>query len=212
MSTASFTAARRRRAATPLILVSLALGVISVQPPPLHGQSLTDRTRVEDIQYALLHLPRYGVFDYLTFTYDKGAVVLGGYAYHASLPGDAERAVRQVRGIDTVSSTIKVLPMSSFDDEIRWQAFFAIYTNAFLSKYAPEGSPIWSTVESSFDPLADLAAFPGGRYPIHIIVDHGRIRLIGMVDNETDKAVATMAARGVSGTFGVENELLVDEP
>jgi osmotically-inducible protein OsmY len=53
---------------------------------------------------------------------------------------------------------------------------------------------------------------PVGNYPIHIIVEGGRIRLLGVVDSETDKNVATMAARGVSGTFGVENQLEVDRP
>lgn len=38
----------------------------------------------------------------------------------------------------------------------------------------------------------------------------GRVRLVGMVDSDTDKAVTGVAARGVSGTFGVENELVVD--
>jgi osmotically-inducible protein OsmY len=62
--------------------------------------------------------------------------------------------------------------------------------------------------------IAPLRGFPGmqpvGNYPIHIVVDHGRVRLMGMVDNETDKTVAGMEANGVTGTFGVENELVVD--
>jgi osmotically-inducible protein OsmY len=212
MSTASLVTGRRHRSFDRALVVALVLGLGPAHPALTAGQTLADTTRIEDIEFALFRLPHYGIFDYLTFTYDKGAVVLGGYAYHASLPGDAERAVRRIAGIDTVTSTIKVLPASSFDDDIRWQAFYAIYTNAFLSKYAPEGSPIWGAAESSFDPLADLAAVPGGRYPIHIIVDRGRIRLLGIVDSEIDKSVATMAARGVSGVFAVENELVVDEP
>jgi osmotically-inducible protein OsmY len=51
---------------------------------------------------------------------------------------------------------------------------------------------------------------PVGNYPIHIIVEGGRVRLLGMVDSDTDKTAAGMAARGVSGAFGVENELAVD--
>ncbi len=42
------------------------------------------------------------------------------------------------------------------------------------------------------------------------MVEGGRIRLLGVVDNQTDKNVANLAARGVSGSFGVENELIVD--
>ena len=56
------------------------------------------------------------------------------------------------------------------------------------------------------------ARFPGmqpfGTYPIHIIVKGGRTTLLGVVDNESDKTVAGMRAREVSGVFGVENELI----
>ena len=51
---------------------------------------------------------------------------------------------------------------------------------------------------------------PAGDYPIHIIVKNGRITLLGVVDNDSDKTVAGMRARSVSGSFGVDNELMVD--
>jgi osmotically-inducible protein OsmY len=50
---------------------------------------------------------------------------------------------------------------------------------------------------------------PLGDYPIHIIVKNGRVTLLGVVDNEADKNVAGMKARGVPGSFEVENELVV---
>jgi len=53
---------------------------------------------------------------------------------------------------------------------------------------------------------------PTGNYPIHIIVEGGRVRLVGMVDSEADKTAAGMAARGVSGSFGVTNDIVVDRP
>jgi hypothetical protein len=56
--------------------------------------------------------------------------------------------------------------------------------------------------------------FPGmeplGDYPIHIIVKGGRVTLLGVVDNESDKTVAGMKARQVPGSFAVENELMVE--
>jgi osmotically-inducible protein OsmY len=57
--------------------------------------------------------------------------------------------------------------------------------------------------------------FPGmeplGDYPLHIIVKNGRITLLGVVDAESDKTVAGMRAREVPGSFGVENELVVEK-
>ena len=47
-------------------------------------------------------------------------------------------------------------------------------------------------------------------YPIHIIVKHGTITLLGVVDTESAKTVAGMRARDVPGAFAVENELVVE--
>ena len=177
--------------------------------------STADARRIEDIRDALLRLPYYGVFDFLTFTYEKGTVVLGGFAFQGTLPGDAERAVKRVPGVDTVKVEIARAPASTFDDDIRWRVFYAIYTNAFLAKYAPGAGMIWGHRHPAGPGLyGPLPAFPGmqpvGNYPIHIIVSGGRVRLVGMVDNEADKTAAGMAARGVGGTFAVENDLIVD--
>jgi osmotically-inducible protein OsmY len=51
---------------------------------------------------------------------------------------------------------------------------------------------------------------PFGTYPIHIIVKTGRTMLLGIVDSETDKTLAGVRAREVTGVFGVENNLIVD--
>ncbi len=171
--------------------------------------------RVEAIRDALLRLPYYGVFDFLAFSYDRGTVTLSGYAYEGRLKQDAERAAKRVAGVDAVVNKIVDLPVSLNDDDIRWRTFYAIYTNEFLAKYAPGGGQLWGR-RGSFAPgwSPRFGAFPGdqpvGSYPIHIVVGGGRIRLLGVVDNQTDKNVANIAARGVSGAFAVENELIVD--
>jgi len=51
---------------------------------------------------------------------------------------------------------------------------------------------------------------PAGDYPIHIIVQNGRVMLLGVVDNANDKTVAGLRAREVPGTFNVENQLVVE--
>lgn len=203
-----------------IVWLAVLLSAVSMSVAA-HGQSRAgaplaqgaEASRIEAIRDALLRLPYYGVFDFLSFSYARGTVVLGGYAYYGHLAVDAERAVKRVTGVDTVTVQITPLPVSSFDDDIRWRTFYAIYTNAFLAKYAPGGGLLWGH-RHTVGPFGPFAAFPGmqpvGNFPIHIIVQGGRVRLLGVVDNETDKTVAGMAARGVSGTFGVENELLVD--
>jgi hypothetical protein len=192
------------------VFAAALVGTVLAGPVAAQPSAVADARQTEAIREALLRLPYYGVFDFLTFSYDRGTVVLGGYAYRAVLPDEAVRAVKRVPGVDTVTVEIKTLPASMFDDDIRWRAFYAIYTHAFLERYAP--GAIWG-LRHQFGPLG---IFPGmqpiGTYPIHIVVEGGRVRLLGVVDNETDKTAATMAARGVAGTFGVENDLVVSPP
>ncbi len=199
------------------VIASLAAAmlVVTMLPIATAAQTTTDARRIDDIRDALLRLPYYGVFDFLTFTYEKGSVTLGGYAYHGTLKGDAEKRVRRVSGVDDVVNNILELPVGQNDDEIRWNTFYAIYTNAFLSRYAPGGGLLWGHRHGyRRNMIRPFGLFPGmqpvGNYPIHIIVERGRIRLLGVVDTEADKTAAGLTARGVPGAFGVENDLLVD--
>ena len=52
---------------------------------------------------------------------------------------------------------------------------------------------------------------PAGDYPIHIIVKNQRVTLVGVVDDEGDKTIAGVKAKEVSGSFGVENDLMVEK-
>ena len=95
------------------------------------------QTSIDEIRQELLQLPDYGVFDFLAFKYDKGTVLLMGYAYHPSLKVDAQRAVKRAAGVDEIKNAIEELPPSSMDDELRWKVYYSIYRDPFLSRYAP---------------------------------------------------------------------------
>jgi len=201
----------RARVAAAMLGVSLVVAWVHA---PLGAD---ERSSVEQIRRELLQLPYYGVFDFLAFSYDKGTVRIMGYAYHSTLKHDAVRAAKRAAGVDQVIDEIEELPLSQFDDELRWKAYYAIYRDPFLSRYAPGGGLLWGhrhPFGGGFHAM-DLRRFPGmeplGDYPLHIIVRHGSITLLGVVDNESDKVVAGMRAREVPGSFGVENELVVDK-
>jgi hyperosmotically inducible periplasmic protein len=161
----------------------------------------------EDIQRALVRLPYYGVFDYLTFQYDRGTVTLSGFVYRATLKSDAVKALKRVSRVDNVIDQIEVLPVSQNDDRIRWSTYYRIYGDAFLSRYAPGGG--LSRIDRRFSGPRFFGSEPFGYYPIHIVVKRGRTMLLGVVDSESDRTVAGFRAREVPSTFGVENELLV---
>jgi hyperosmotically inducible periplasmic protein len=159
------------------------------------------------VQHALSRLPYYGVFDFLVFSVNRGVVTLGGYAYRENLKSDAAAVVKRVSGVDEVANKIEVLPASQQDDQIRWATFYNIYTDDFLSRYAPGGA-----MNARYEAMT-FARFPGmqpsGTYPIHIIVKNARMMLLGVVDNDGDKTLAGVRAREIKGVFGVENELAV---
>jgi len=175
------------------------------------------QSSIEEIRRELLGLPYYGVHDFLAFKYDKGAVVLMGYAYHPSLKIDAQRAVKRAAGVDEVKNAIEELPPSLMDDELRWKVYYSIYRDPFLSRYAPGGGMLWGHRHALGGVLHPFGSGqfngmePAGDYPIHIVVKNGHVTLLGVVDNDGDKTLAYMKARQVPGSFDVKNELMVED-
>lgn len=189
------------------LIAVLIGGVATVSASLPRAQTAETKETALMVQRSLLRLPYYGVFDFLAFAVNRGVVSVGGFAYHANLKSDAGAAIKRVAGVDEIANRIEVLPVSQNDDRIRWATFYNIYTDDFLSRYAPGGA-----MSARYEALS-FARFPGmqpfGTYPIHIIVKHGRTTLLGAVDHESDKILAAVRAREVSGVFGVDNDLVV---
>src|SRR4051812_18262982 len=171
------------------------------------AQSVTPEETVRSVRKMLERLPYYGVFDFIVFRVDRGAVYLAGYSFEGRLKIDAEAATKRASGVDEVANKIEVLPASPNDDRIRWETFYRIYTDDFLSRYAPGGE--FGVLQD----LRDERHFPGmqpvGPYAIHIIVKNGRTMLLGIVDSAADRQIAEVRAREVTGVFEVENSLTV---
>ena len=191
-------------------LGSVLVGLVLVAPltvvPHASAQSVTSEETVRSVRRMLERLPYYGVFDYIVFRVDRGTVYLAGYSYQGNLKADAEMATKRASGVNEVANKIEVLPASQNDDRIRWATFYRIYTDDFLSRYAPGGE--FGVLQE----LRDEQRFPGmqpvGRYPIHIVVKNGRTMLLGVVDSAADRQIAEVRAREVSGVFEVDNGLV----
>ena len=148
--------------------------------------SKASNSREDRVRSELLKLPYYGVFDYLAFQVDGDQVTLSGHVNWPTLKTDAERAARGVEGVTTVNSNIEVLPLSSFDDRIRIDAYRAIYGQPTLARYRLNPHP-----------------------PIRIIVKNGNLTLMGVVGSNMDRTIAHMQANSVPGVFSVTNNLQV---
>lgn len=158
------------------------------------------------VRRALARVPYYGVFDFLAFKVDHGAVTLQGYAHRPALKSEAEEMVHRAVALD-VANQIEVLPTATLDDRIRWDVYRRVYTEDFSDKYISGGS---ATVRYE---LFDMARFPGmepyGNYPIHIIVKGRRVALIGAVANAFDKDALLIRAKQAAHTTGVDDLVMV---
>jgi osmotically-inducible protein OsmY len=202
-------AMQSNRSSAKRLFAGTVIAVIALAAAAPTAQSVSARQAIERVRTALERLPRYGVFDFVGFELERGSVTLVGYAYEGQLRSDAVTAVSRLDGIEEVGNQIEILPASQNDDRIRWSTFYNIYTDSFLSRYAPGGAM------GAYHDALRFRRFPGlqpfGNHPIHIVVNRGRTTLYGIVDSESDKMIAGVRAREISGVFGVTNELVVDE-
>jgi hyperosmotically inducible periplasmic protein len=169
--------------------IVLPVQTYAVDRPAAQDQARESRRLAREIRHELLTLPWYGAFDWLEGTVSpEGVVTLRGWVVRPTTKSDAEARVREIEGVTKLNSEIKVLPLSPNDDRLRRAVFFALFgNNSPLFRYA-------------------LGANPA----IHIIVENGRVTLKGVVSSESDRNLANVKARGVSGVFEVRNELAVE--
>ncbi len=139
------------------------------------------------VRHELVTLPFYGVFDNLAYQVNGDTVTLYGQVVRPTTKSDAGRRVARIAGVGRVVNNIEVLPLSSFDDDIRLRTYRAVFNSGSLYRYAQGAIP-----------------------SLHIIVNRGQVSLEGVVANETDKRLAYIAASGVPGTFSIKNNLQVE--
>ena len=126
------------------------------------------------------------IFDSISADVNDGHVVLSGWVTMPYKRDDIEKRVRKVDGVNVVDNKIGVLPVSQFDDELRFRIARAIYSHSSFWQYAAMANP-----------------------PIRIVVNHGRVTLEGVVQSNVERMLARSLATGF-GAFEVRNELKTD--
>ena len=126
------------------------------------------------------------IFDSISASVDDGRVVLTGWVTMPYKRDDIERRVRSVEGVGAISNKIEVLPVSQFDDQLRFRISRAIYGNSMFWNYANMVNP-----------------------PIRIVVNRGRVTLEGVVQSNVERQLARSLATGF-GEFEVKNKLKTD--
>lgn len=129
----------------------------------------------KDIATAVQRYSQFTIFDDVSATVKDGVVTLTGKVTMPYKRRDIEKRIANVDGVRSVNDEISVLPVSQFDDELRYRIARSIYNNSSFWNYAIMPNP-----------------------PIHIVVEHGRVTLTGVVQSEVDR----MLARSLATQFG----------
>lgn len=162
-------------------------GLIAAPGFVLASNGPAPQTVNEKVRHELAMLPYLNVFDDLSFRVENGTVTLFGQVTRPVLKSDAANVVKHIEGVARVDNQIEVLPLSSFDNQIRLRAYRAIFGYTPLQRYG-------------------MGAIPS----IHIVVKNGNVTLKGFVSTQMDKQLAYVRANGVPGVFSVDNQIQID--
>jgi hyperosmotically inducible periplasmic protein len=139
-----------------------------------------------DIAKSVERYTQFTIYDDVSASVKDGVVTLTGSVTMPYKKSDIAKRVGKIDGVREVHDKIAVLPVSQFDDELRYRIARAIYNDSNFWNYAIMANP-----------------------PIHIVVDHGRVTLTGVVNSEIDRQLARSLATQF-GAFSVKNELKTD--
>ena len=139
-----------------------------------------------DISNQVTRYTQLTIFDSISASVNDGRVVLSGWVTMPYKRDDLERRVRKVEGVNTVDNKIGVLPVSPFDDDLRFRIARAIYGHSLFWNYANMANP-----------------------PIRIVVNRGRVTLEGVVQSNVERMLARSLASGFNA-FEIKNSLKTD--
>ena len=161
----------------------LALGIAS----PALAAETSNLELFRAASNAITRYERFTIFDSVHLGVQDGTVTLTGKVTMPYKAADIEKRVAKIDGVQHVINHIDVLPVSQYDEELRWRIARAVYSNPVLFSYGLGASP-----------------------SIHIIVERGRLTLEGVVGSDMDRQIARSVV-GSFGTFSITNDLKTDD-
>ncbi len=162
------------------VIVMLAMSA------PAWAADREDLAIFQDVSRQVLRYSRFTIFDSIHAQVSEGVVTLSGKVTMPFKREDIARRVARVEGVDDVRNEVTVLPVSQFDDELRFRIARAIYRNPHFWRYGAMVNP-----------------------PVHIIVENSHVTLEGVVRSNLDRLLARSIASSF-GAFSVTNDLKTD--
>lgn len=136
-----------------------------------------------DISTTVSRYAYFTIFDDVRADVSGGVVTLEGKVTMPYKKDDIAKRVAKVNGVTAVVNEIEVLPVSNWDEQLRYRIARAIYGNPHFWNYGASANP-----------------------SIHIIVERGRVTLTGVVQSDVDRMLARSLV-DQSGVFSVTNQL-----
>ena len=140
----------------------------------------------KDIATSVERYTQFTIFDDVNANVKDGVVTLTGKVTMPYKRNDLGKRIAKIDGVKEVRNAITDLPVSQFDDELRFRIARAIYGNSNFWNYGSMANP-----------------------PIHVIVENGHVTLDGVVNSNTDRMLARSIASSF-GAFSVTNDLKTD--
>ena len=167
-------------------LLAAAAAVLAANTAAASDVDRKDLQVFKDIADSVNRYTQFTIFDDVNAAVKDGVVTLTGKVTMPYKRDDIEKRIAKVDGVRSVSDQITVLPVSQFDDQLRYRIARSIYNNSNFWNYAIMPNP-----------------------PIHIVVEHGRVTLTGVVQSDVDRMLARSLASQF-GAFSITNALRTD--
>lgn len=171
-----------------LTIVFSGLSAVSVNAQSFDGNNAAQQVIGKKIYKEIVTLPYYGLFDNIAYKIEGSTVTLSGKVVRPTTKSDAANVVKRIAGVSNVVNNIEVLPLSSFDDQIRYQV---------ANTLANQGGSLYRYLQ-------------GTNPSLKIIVEHGNVSLEGYVATRGDYNRAGIITKTVPGTFSVNNNLIIE--
>src|ERR1051326_3468186 len=169
-----------------LSVVALAVSVNVAAAASVGTADKKDFQLLKDIATSVDRYTQFTIFDDINARVKDGYVTLSGKVTMPYKRDDIERRVSRLNGVVGLRDEITVLPVSTLDDDLRFKIARSIYGHSNFWNYAIMPNP-----------------------PIHIVVEHGRVTLTGVVNSEVDRVLARSLASQFNA-FAVTSELKTD--
>ena len=170
-----------------LTTFGVALALTATMSAGYDGEGRKDLQVFNDISKAVTRYAQFTIFDSVDASVKDGVVTLTGRVTMPYKKDAIEKRVTGIDGVKVVHDQIAVLPVSQFDDQLRHRIARAIYSNPNFWNHAIMADP-----------------------PVHIVVEHSRVTLTGVVQSDVERMVARSIAGSQFGVMSVVNNLKTD--